>query len=364
MIRQLKKITIQIISGANVATILVMLLVGNSDHFDPAIHPNIAMLGLGFPLLVFINLAFLVFWLFFKPRKAIIPIVGFILCYQPIRIFFPLNVNREIPKDAIKVISYNVYHIRYEEYKDTINPILQYLLQQEADIICMQEAGYGEKLRHYTDSVLSPQFPYHETLSTKANVCEVLAIYSRYPVIGKEIIEYGSSSNISGAFHLLIGNDSVIVINNHLQSIGYTNADKDAFSQMVNGTITEHQYAEEESKIIVDKFKEAAKKRGPQADSVANYIDRNEGKSIILCGDFNDSPISYTRRTLSQKLVDCFVESGNGMGISYHEKNFYVHIDYIMCSKDWVPYQCHVDDNIAISDHYPVICWLKKRPNP
>lgn len=364
MIRQLKKITIQIIAGANVATILIMLLVGNSDHFDPACHPNIAMLGLVFPFLVFINLAFLVFWLIFKPRKMFIPIVGFILCYQPIRVFFPLNVNREIPEDAIKIISYNVHHIRYKEYKDTINPILQYLLDQKADIICLQEAGRGKDLRQLTDSILSPLYPYHDTLATKANVCDILAVYTKYPIIGKEQIDYHSRSNVTAAFQLLIDHDTVIIINNHLQSIGYTDADKEAFSQIVKGEIKEQQYAEKESKKIIDKLKEAAKKRGPQVDSVANYLKKHEAKSIILCGDFNDCPISYSRRTFSKNLIDCFEESGNGMGISYHEKNFYVRIDYIMCSKDWTPYRCIVDNNIDISDHYPVICWLKKRPNP
>lgn len=364
MIRQLKKITIQIIAGANVATILVMLMVGYSDHFDPACHPNLAILGLVFPFLVFFNLAFLVFWLIFKPRKIFIPIVGFILCYQPIRIYFPLNVSREIPKDAIKVVSYNVYNIRYKQYKDTTNPILQYLLDQKADIICLQEAGHGNDLRKLTDSILTPQYPYHDTLASRHNVCDILAVYTKYPIIGKEQIDYHSHSNVTAAFQLLVDHDTVIVVNNHLQSIGYTDADKDAFNQIVKGEIKEQQYAEEESKKIIDKLKEATKKRGPQADSIANYIAKHEGKSIILCGDFNDCPISYTHRTLSQNLVDCFVESGNGMGITYNDKNFYVRIDYIMCSKDWVPYQCHVDDNIDISDHYPVISWLKKRPNP
>ena len=114
MIKQLKKFTVQLISGANIATILVMLLAGFSDHFDPICHPKLAMLGLIFPLFILVNFGFLIFWLVFKPRRAIIPILGFLCCYPPIRRYFPLNVGRDVPEEAIKVITYNVNHMGYE----------------------------------------------------------------------------------------------------------------------------------------------------------------------------------------------------------------------------------------------------------
>ena len=36
---------------------------------------------------------------------------------------------------------------------------------------------------------------------------------------------------------------------------------------------------------------ESSAKRGPQADAVAEYIEHHKHQSIILAGDFNDSPI-------------------------------------------------------------------------
>ena len=363
MIKQLKKFTVQLISGANIATILVMFFIGYSDHFDPVCHPNLAMMGLVFPFFVLLNLFFLIFWLIFKPRRAIIPVLGFLICYSPIRVYCPLNVSRDIPEGAIKVITYNVNHIAYENYKDANNPVLQYLVKQKADIVCMQEAGHSKKLRSLTDSVLSPHYPYHETIRSSSKESDLLAIYTRYPILKKEVIEYESIGNVSAVFYLLMDKDTVMVVNNHLQSIGYSDGDKDAFNQIIKGE-TDKNYAEAESKKIVDKYQKALVKRTPQVDSVLNYINRNADYSMIVCGDFNDGPIPYTRRMLSRNLVDCFVESGNGLGISYHKKNFYVRIDHILCSDDWVPYKCVVDNEIDESDHYPVICWLKKRPNP
>lgn len=363
MIKQLKKLTVQLVSGANIATILIMLLAGFSDHFDPICHPNLALLGLAFPVFVLINLGFLVFWLIFKPRRTIIPILGFVCGYSPIRRYLPLNVGREIPENAIKVITYNVNHIAYERFKTADNPILQYLAKQKADILCLQESGYKKELRQLTDSLLLPVYPYHETMRSHSNESDLLAIYTRYPILKKELIEYESKGNVSVAFHLLVDGDTVVVINNHLQSIGYTESDKDAFNQIIKGE-TNKEVAEVESRKIVDKYQKAMVQRYPQVDSVLNYIDKYAGYSMIVCGDFNDGPISYTRRMLSRNLVDCFVESGTGLGITYHKKRFYVRIDHILCSDDWMPYKCVVDNEIKESDHYPVICWLKKRPNP
>ena len=363
MIKQLKKLTVQLVSGANIATILIMLLAGFSDHFDPICHPNLALLGLAFPVFVLINLGFLVFWLIFKPRRAIIPILGFVCGYSPIRRYLPLNVGREIPENAIKVITYNVNHIAYDRFKTADNPILQYLVKQKADILCMQESGYKKELRQLSDSLLLPVYPYHETMRSHSNESDLLAIYTRYPILKKELIEYESKGNVSVAFHLLVDGDTVVVINNHLQSIGYTESDKDAFNQIIKGE-TNKEVAEVESRKIVDKYQKAMVQRYPQVDSVLNYIDKYAGYSMIVCGDFNDGPISYTRRMLSRNLVDCFVESGTGLGITYHKKRFYVRIDHILCSDDWMPYKCVVDNEIKESDHYPVICWLKKRPNP
>lgn len=363
MIKQLKKLTVQLVSGANIATILIMLLAGFSDHFDPICHPNLALLGLAFPVFVLINLGFLVFWLIFKPRRAIIPIMGFVCGYSPIRRYLPLNVGREIPENAIKVITYNVNHIAYDRFKTADNPILQYLVKQKADILCMQESGYKKELRQLSDSLLLPVYPYHETMRSHSNESDLLAIYTRYPILKKELIEYESKGNVSVAFHLLVDGDTVVVVNNHLQSIGYTESDKDAFNQIIKGE-TNKELAEVESRKIVDKYQKATVQRYPQVDSVLNYIDKYAGYSMIVCGDFNDGPISYTRRMLSRNLVDCFVESGTGLGITYHKKRFYVRIDHILCSDDWMPYKCVVDNEIKESDHYPVICWLKKRPNP
>ena len=79
MLKQLKRFTLQVIAGANIATILVMLFVGYSDRVSPETFPTLSTAGLAFPAILVVNLAFLLFWLIFKPLYALIPIGGLLL---------------------------------------------------------------------------------------------------------------------------------------------------------------------------------------------------------------------------------------------------------------------------------------------
>lgn len=99
MIKQLKTFTIQLVAGANIATIIVMCLVGYSDRLNPVDHPVLSCVGMTFPLFLLANLAFLLFWVLFKFRMVIIPIAGYLLAYVPITIYMPLNMRSTPPEE-------------------------------------------------------------------------------------------------------------------------------------------------------------------------------------------------------------------------------------------------------------------------
>ena len=364
MIRQFKNITLRIIGGANIATVIIMLLVGYADRINPQDHEMLANMGLAFPAFLIFNFGFLVFWLIFKKKGALIPIFGYIACYMPLRTYMPMNINKEIPQGAIKVLSYNVFLFAPWDVPDgEPNPIIAYLKDSKADIICLQESstdelGGPEKLYPAMDKIY--QFRDTAMCSTGS---DYITIFSKFPIMHKEHIKYTSRGNLSVAYKLKINGDTVILINNHLETNGLSEEDRSGFKNIIKGKL-DTEDAHSESKTLLYKLGKAAKKRAEEANAVAEYIAANKGKSIIVCGDFNDNPISYSRRTVSKGLTDCFIETGNGPGISYHKGGMYVRIDNILCSKDWEPYGCKVDSRIKTSDHYPIYCWLKKRHNP
>ncbi len=351
------------IAGANIATVVIMFLVGHADCLNPVSHPVLSNVGLLFPVFLVVNLGFLFFWLLCKFRYALIPFLGFLVCYAPVRRYMPLNVGQESPEGSIKVLSYNVLNYGADEVDDgELNPIVDYIQRQDADIVCLQEAmPNSDSKSAQVDTILRPIYPYYDQYC-HPNGGDCLALFSKYPILSKEQIEYESKGNLSVAYRLKIHEREVLLINNHLETTGLSLEERAQFKKMLKGKL-QTDTAEQASKTLAAKLGEATKKRAPQAEAVADYVRKHKRMSIILCGDFNDGPISYAHRVISDGLTDCYVESGNGPGISYHYSGFYVRIDNIMCSKDWVPYGCKVDDEISTSDHYPIICRLKSTRN-
>lgn len=358
---RIKKVTLRIVAGANVAAAVMMALSGYSDRVDPSQHPAAAIAGLLFPVFLAVNLAFLVFWTLVRIRWTVLPLAGLILCFQPVRTYCPLNLPIEgRSDDSIKVLSYNVYN--FHLWPDASAPcdIARYLLRENADIVCLQEiACEWDKAVRFND-LMHRTYHYSDTLCPKSPI----ALYSRWPVIWKRRIAYDSRSNGSGAFVVARPKDTVLVVVNHFESICLSDDEKRGFRNLVTGDLPIDS-ARRESRDLFHKVSAAAATRAPQARQVARWVARYRrrypGHSVILCGDFNDSPISYVRRTAGRGLDDCYVSAGRGPGISYRYDGFYVRIDHIFCTPDLSPVSTWVDRSIKGSDHYPIVSRLKKR---
>ena len=115
----------------------------------------------------------------------------------------------------------------------------------------------------------------------------------------------------------------------------------------------------EHSKNIVKRLKRAFIKRAKQAELIEYSISLSP-YPVIVCGDFNDTPSSYTYNTVSKKLTDSFVESGNGFGRSYVGAFPSFRIDYILHSDQFIAYNFKTIRE-ELSDHYPIITSLEKQ---
>ncbi len=344
-------------AGANMALVLVMVAVGYSDRLNPADHPILSCVGMTFPVLLLLNLFFLFFWITFKWRMTWIPVMGYLAAYVPIRTYLPLNVNLSEPEgETIKLISYNVFGYNgNDRYADGLTAICQYLRDEQPDIACLQEDG--DAGRELFIDAYRKLFAYNDTAHCPAGVPSI-GIHTRFPIIRKEHIPYRSEFNGSVAWYLKVGNDTLLVINNHFEGTHLSVEDRDNYQGMIEGRIN-GQAAKHESKKLLVTLAEASARRAPQIDAVCRYVEAHRQYPTILCGDFNDNPISYSHYKVSTVLQDCFTATGNGLGWSYNKKGFYFRIDHVFCSDDVHPYNCKVDNKITASDHYPVICHLK-----
>jgi endonuclease/exonuclease/phosphatase family metal-dependent hydrolase len=102
----------------------------------------------------------------------------------------------------------------------------------------------------------------------------------------------------------------------------------------------------------LQRLKTGFEKRTSQAEKVATYIE-DSPHPVILCGDLNDTPVSYCYRQFNRLLSDAFVTSGNGVGTTYIGKIPSNRIDYIFYSESLkaADFQTH---DLDCSDHRPI----------
>ena len=242
--------------------------------------------------------------------------------------------------------------------------MMRYLLDSDADFICLQEAtDKGDSLSPL--KLLRHKYAYTAFIPKASETGHGLFLASRYPILSHDSIPYHSPGNMSVDFLVDVGGQKVCIINNHLQSYSISEKEREGFHHILQGDV-EADTAHIETLQLIEKLSKGTTRRAAQVRMVAARIQQRlkEGLPVIACGDFNDTPISYTHRTLSKGLTDCYIASGNGPGRSFNRNGIYTRIDHILCSDFFKPYGAKVDDSIHTSDHYPIFCWLEMRPKP
>lgn len=357
--KTLKRILVQLAVGANLMAALLLLACGLSSVLNPANHSYVALFGLGFPLLLLLNLAFVLFWLVFSVRYVWLPFAGMLLSASYIYDYCPVNWPEKHPEGALKLLTYNTHFFDGGKTDaDGRVPIADYLAASGADIICLQEGTFTHPAKsRQVDSVMAVAGYHIRRLGEEK--AEPLLVYSRLPILSARRITYESKSNGSLAVELLYEGDTVLVVNNHLESYKLTVEDKRKYKEII--VDPENGHAESNTKELVRKMSRASRLRGPQVDSVLDHIAQTGREAVIVCGDLNDPPISYSCHRLSSCLNSAFRQSGNGLGLSYNQSGFYFRIDHIFVSDYWQTYETHVDKTATWSDHYPMITYLKKR---
>ena len=357
----IKTFLIKFFVGINVCVALLMLLSGLSSFVHPTIAPHLSLLGLVFPIFLIVNLLFILFWLLFSVRRVWIPLVAMLVCFPFIRDYCPINFSQKEPEEAIKVMSFNVESFDNGSRDEAGNYIIPtYLFQSKADIICLQEAFAMRGLTWIWMNDIMRRNGYHLGRIHGGRTGGV-ACYSKFPILSTRLIDYESKTNASILLELKYKEDTIYLINNHLESNKLSHKDRKQYKEIF--TEPQQNNMEIGARSIIDKMSKAAAIRGRQVDRVAEVVDSLQGKPIILCGDFNDSPISYACQQFSRHLKSAYVQSGNGVGLTYHEGGFLVRIDHIMYSKEWESYGTYIDKTMKNSDHYPLITRLKINKN-
>jgi len=338
----------------NVGVVILLTICGFAYKIKPEYSILATFLGYGFPVMALVNIFFIFYWLFRQKFWILISLVGAGITNSSYRAWFPVNfkVEKQIER-PFKVLSYNVMYFSHKTEKDpgAVHPILEYIRKSDADIVCLQEAGpvFVNETVHSADGRKALRaYPY--IYSGKDENRYSVVLLSKYPAIRFKRIRYETKSNSSFYYDLKIGEDTIRVINNHLESNKLNSDEKNKYTDLL--TKKESEALTEVAEVLSSKVGNASFVRANQADSVSKVIGESPYR-IILCGDFNDVPGSYSYRTVRKGLKDAWVENGKGWGNTFHENLFLFRIDFIMHSPNIRSTQVKVD-KVNYSDHYPI----------
>ena len=353
----------KIILGLNWFAIIGLLIACCAPFVSPTIFGPLAFFGLLHPVFVIINLLFLFLWTIRLRKQAFYTLAVLILSFpyyeKQLSIHFETTAA---PKNAIKVMSYNVKLFDYYNWsgdKQARNKMFTLIKKELPDVLNLQEffnqdAGVFQNLDSLKKTLGLPYAHVEYTTSARKFNHWGVVTFSKYPILNQgKIVFSNRNNNICIYTDVLINADTIRIYNMHLQSVNFDYSDYKFLDKVVKG---EDAVAEiENSKNILRRMQLAYRKRAPQAEAIAQNISECP-YPIMICGDFNDTPISYTYNTLSNGFTDAFIESGTGLGKTLQNPLPLPRIDYIFHSKKMKSFEFKTIETKKMSDHFPIVC--------
>jgi len=331
----------------NVLVAIGLTITYTTPFIDPLSYKKIPIVGLFYPLLLLVNFIFSAFWLFTTRKKyVLLSLVPILLGIQHVNtiIGLPTSSDRINQQSAIvSVGSYNIKDFDNIAWKDdSFQPgAIKKLHQQFADLdfLCLQEANYD------TDKIFKKelQFPHHHKVKGTR-------IFSRNPFVNMGTIPFESKYNSCTWVDIKVGKRIIRLYSVHLESNHIT-----AETQQ----ITQRNGIGWKSRLLMlkDMFRQDAYRNRllvEQTQLVVQHIEESP-YPVIICGDFNDSPLSYIYRKFAGILKDGFSDKGNGFSFSYRGNIPFLRIDYIFSSPSLSFHDYQTLRNVTYSDHYPVV---------
>lgn len=317
-----------------------------AGKINPAENMLAAYVALSKPILVATNAILLVYWLIRLRYWLWIPLIGLMVNYEYITSMYQIyNPTKYANESRLKVVTYNVHSFGNEITGYSAKEFADMMNKEEADVLCFQEyRGNGDFTGQDLYDTYSKTFPYSfipEGISQ--------AIYSRYPIKQSQIIEFPNTNNGAIWVDLDVKGMTIRVISVHMQTTSFDRMRSKA--AQARGA----QDTEREEAIYLnysDNFRENAIRRAEQARQISSLVNATE-YPLIICGDFNDTPGTFTYETLKGGLKDGFKTAGEGYGATYRGFHNLLRIDYLFHSAllEGIKYGVISYD---MSDHNPV----------
>jgi endonuclease/exonuclease/phosphatase family metal-dependent hydrolase len=311
----------------------VLLLAYFLPFVSPKTIPFFAVLSLFVPILIVLNLLFVIYWIIKLKKQfflsSLILAIGFFFSTP----FYKISGKNSSLNNDLKVMSYNVksfdlFHVKNKN--DIIKNGFDFIANANPDILIIQEFYKSSKIK------LDFKHKYFQPLNKESKFG--MAIYSKFKIINKGSLDLKSSGNNIIFADIIKEKDTIRVYNIHLESLRIKP--------------NEENFGEENSEKLFKRVSTSFKK---QADQTALFIKHEQnwkGKKIV-CGDFNNTAYSWVYNKISNNKKDAYIDAGKGFGKTY---SYFLptRIDFILTDKDAIINNFKTY-SVKYSDHYPIL---------
>lgn len=352
-----------------IATAMVLLLSAYGGHVDPRSFALPSLATLALPVVAFVALLVLVLCIALRSKWPALIVFAAILLSRPALITVcPLSHSSEPqnPDSTFTVMTWNV--IGFEPMTDnTPCSTIKAILDADADVVLLQEAsldGYDEFLKHYmvapvADEVIK-RYPYR---STGPRDVMILSKQPYTVMPDTTLVNNQSHDSINEHFHyfgkvfdLNVKGHELRIINLHMQSIGLTSDDKQLYNDIatLNRKVNTKDELRDVKHSLYDKLSAASSRRAGEADAVRSIVSAS-GRNVIVCGDFNDTPSSFSYLTIKgDDLRDSFVDCATWPVNTFNDSRLYFKIDHMLYRGDMRAIKA-TSPRVGASDHYPLV---------
>ena len=343
----------------NYLAIILLLFSYLSIYISPQDFWAFSLFGLAYPIILFTNFVFILFWLVLRKRHLYYSIIAILIGINLLGKFVQINISGsdKTEIETFKLLSFNAHNFSYNSESGVFDKKIQqatfeFIEKQNADIVCLQEFNYiGENIyashAQLKQRLGSDNYYFESYFNPKKNKVFGMATFSKFPIINKGIFEHPETRKFGTFIDVLYQQDTIRVYNIHLESIRLSTQDYSFFTAI---TPTDSLHKPNTSNLL-NKLKTASINRSKQVEVLKEHL-ANNLYPLIICGDFNEFPSSYNYHVISKGLDDAFIEKGKGIGKTFGSTAA-ARIDYILFDPQFNAIDYH-ENRINLSDHYPI----------
>lgn len=335
----LDKIVFILNSLAATALLLSYLLA----FIPPKSFPLLSVLSLGVPVLIILNILFLIFWLLKLKRQFLLSLIVLLLGFNYVTGLYQFS-SEELPPNGkeLSVMSYNVRMFNaynWVDDKEIPQKITGFVKEKSPDILAMQEYYVGA-------SGLTQVYPYHYIKLKNKNDEFGSAVFSKYPIVNQYSLDFPHQGNNNATYvDIVVEEDTLRVFNVHFQSLN------------IKPEI--HELQKEDSKKLLGRIGAGFALQQEQAELMMEEVEKSPYKPLIV-GDFNNTIFSYIYELINpdNRFRDAYLEAGTGFGETFKLSYFPLRIDFLLIENS-MKIQGYERFKVEYSDHYPIMTRLQ-----